>query len=608
MATRRHQTHLREVDPNDVDANNHALIRDGVALSLRGGSGIAVSVQTPSHPDVTIALASTWKAGIAGVCNNSLWTPSELTVTLPCNVSTNPVPLASGTTIQLGTSGSSIVFEAGHPVSVGYQWIVLNAHATASVTIGKGSGVSLYGATVIAAKECAFVRQYSESGFLVLSVPTNAVGRVFNNLLSTNNNVSTTTSLGSGTVLLTHNAGTTIIIDTPLGVVQLRPNTNTIGWYWYVVNATNATVPVAATVNATTGMTATVSGGSSIVAGRAVLIRQISETEFVFVGYVPDANVESIQSTVFNSTVGLSAVDTQLPDDANHPNGSTVLMNGSVGSALRIVSSGGLATGRSWYVVNNTGGEVAIVPMVGGAAAPSLHGAQYIPVGRVIRLRQYAPNGYHAFVSHPNDTAPNVVLSAASTFFLPSALSSDPPLRNGSTVDLTGNSLVLYGDSRTVGYVWFLNNNSTSRLTIQPSTRAPQGAPTVTGSTVLQRGEVAIVRQVEDGRYIVNTCAAGNRPVHNITINNATITGQNANTFCLLQLGGSAPFGIIVSNQTMSDGAEVDFFNNTGADIAITATISIASRGSLRSIPDRGSAQLKYNATTPEFILVGALV
>ena len=573
------------------------LTDDGVIATLTGSSGINVSTPTGNNDtNVNVSLDD----GLAGVCNNTKWIPTGSAVSLPVGVQ-------SGTAIQITQSDTIVTLQSGNASSVGFQWYVMNTHTTSSITIAVATNAVLYGPSTIQPLQCALVRQCSTNAFLVIaSFQMDIVASLLSTVLSTNEITCATPGAVSVT---TQPGGSTLILSTASATVVLTPNPATAGWHWYVANATNAAIAIVAGTD-TNNETAVVFGGSMVPAGHAILIRQFSTTQFVIVGITPNG---SLTATVFNSTVGVSNDGLlQLPDDVQHPNGSTILVSGTTTSVC-ITSRSDSGSTRSWYVVNNTNTEISIVPTATTTlAAPSLQGSTYIPVGAVVLLRQYSATGFMSIVSQPEDVTPNV-LSGGSK--LPSPLSTDKPIRNGSTIDLLnaldGNSWNIYSDARTVGYTWYLNNNATQPVPLVPSKRLPADIiPTVgvsTATTMIPTGQMAVLHQTEASRYLLVLFAIP-RAVCKITANNTILDGGHVNQFCLLNLTGTAPFGIVLSNSQMLDGGEIEVFNNCGSNITFTSTLTLISRGNLTTLPDKGGVSIKYSATDNAFLLLGCLL
>ena len=561
------------------------LTDDGVVATLTGSDGISVVAPTGSEDTtVSVSLRSTWSNGIAAVCNNTCRIPTELMVALPADVQ-------SGTTIQITQPNTMIELLSGQSGSIGFQWYVVNAHTTASVTIATDTNAVLYGPTTIQPLQCALVRQCSTNAFLVIvSFRMEMIASLLATVLSTDVRLFANANDATATVTA-EPSGASLILSTASATVQLTPNAATAGSHWYVANATSVAIAIVAGTN-TNNDTAVVFGGSSIPAGRAILIRQFSSTRFVVIG-IPIT--DSVKAVVYNSTVGVSSDGLlQLPDDAQHPNGSTVLVSGSTANtSVRIISidSGGT---RSWYVVNNTNMEIPIVPTATTLAAPDLRGSTYIPVGGVLLLRQYSTSGFMSIVSHPADATPNVVSGGS---YLPSQTSAGTPIRNGSTIDLSS-TMNIYSDSRTVGYTWFLNNNSTQPLPLIPSQRLPvDTVPTIgvsTASAFVPAGQMAILHQIEASRYLLVQFEIP-RTVCTITTNNTTLDGGYANRFCLLNLTGQPPFIVALSASLMLDGGEIEVFNNCGSNITFTSTLTLLSRSNSTILPHRGGLMIKQD-------------
>jgi hypothetical protein len=571
------------------------LTDDGVVATLMGGSGIDVSTSTDAT--VNVALHD----GLAGVCNNAQWIPTEPAVTLPAGVQ-------SGTAIQITQPDTTVTLQSGDSSSIGFQWYVVNAHTTSSVTIGVAPDIVVYGPRTVQPLQCALVRQCSTDAFLVIaSFQMDIVVSLLTSILSTE---AITCATPGAIGVTTHPDGSTLILSTAAATVVLTPNPATAGWHWYVANATDTGIPIIAGTDAN-DETAVVFGGSSIPEGRAILIRQFSVSRFVIVGITP---IDPLIAMVFNSTVGVSGDGLlQLPDDMQHPNGSTILLSGTTaGTSVRIVGSD-TGISRSWYVVNNMDVEVPIIPTATTLVAPDLQGSTYIPVGAVLWLRQYSATGYMSIISRPDDATPHV-LSGGST--IPMGDTGEP-IRNGTTIDLSnsmdGDSWNIYSDARTVGYTWFLNNNSTQPMPLIPSKQLPTDTlPTVgvsTASVSVPVGQMALLHQTEASRYLLVLFETP-RTVCKITINNTTLDGGHANRFCLLNLTGTAPFGIVLSKSQMLDGGEIEVFNNCGSNITFTSASNMLSRRSEveNILPDKGGLFIKYLEADDAFVLLGCLL
>jgi hypothetical protein len=577
--------------------------------------GVGLSVDSPDHPDLRVALAPAWKASLAGVCGTAMWTPADPVINLPS------AGIASGTTLRIALPNTSVVLQAGHTESIGFQWFLVNEHTTAIVSVIADTGVVVYGPDALAPRQCALVRQYDVAGFVVIaSFPTELLTSMLATALSTN--VVTVVSPDTTNVDVTsHPSGTSVILTSTSAslAVQLVPLPETMGAHWYVANATALSVPLVTGTNGS-GVTGVVFAGSDAIPTKcAVLIRQYSGTEFTVVGTMRNAGMLSVSAAVFNSTVGaIWRVDgsMELPDDTHHPNGSTIVING--GSEPRTIFikpsvSAGSWFARSWYVVNLTKVEIPLVPTLadgGGGTLPTLYGSSYIPIGRVIRIRQYAADGYASTVSHPSQHATPLNITDVSC--IPCVNQSDAPVRNGTTVEFLGVSVLqVYSDPRTVGYTWFLNNQQpTQPVTVQAAQRVLTDPLPSLNQAILPGSSTAILHQVSEQSFHVIQFEAP-RTFLSITTNNATLDGCHANRYCVLELTGPAPLGIVLSNQGMMDGDEIEIFNHSGLDVIITSLSTMVSPSNLHTVPNNAGVMIKYLTTgdvNGEMLLIGCLV
>ena len=462
-----------------------------VPRTLTGSTDVTFG-ESPDQSNILISVSQSKTDLLNGITNTATWNADSVTPQLPYNNPTNQpgVPLASGTTVIINSvSNTQLSLTPSTTTPVGYQWFVVNESTVGTVTLSAVSGATMFGCTSLAPQQGVWVRLIATDFYILLNTPVYIDPAVVANMIQTLEGTALCTISANNTIITptTYAAATTIVLaaGTTGCSVALAPIAASAGFHWYVVNATSNTVPITYSSNPLLPtVVCTVYGGTTIGANSAIVIRQCGVGDFVVVGTPDDLGVVALMSAVFNSSAPTNPAVLQLPSGAA-PAGSTTTMNGPNGQVQLYALTTGVA-GCEWLVVNAT---LSTIPVTGvmwdvNTPAPTVHGAAYIPTGRVALIRQYSATEFEVLISHPEDASPQSLSyfrretynpgTGVSVIHLPRhPTNSGPILKHNTLINVTAANTIVYLWQEFIlpvgGYVYQFLNSSSTDVQYQPA-------------------------------------------------------------------------------------------------------------------------------------------
>ena len=286
--------------------------------------------------------------------------------------------------------------------------------------------------------------------------------------------------------------------------------------------------------------------------------------------------------SVFRAGCGISA------------SSDTVLITNTTSTGFVVPS--GSASERAFYVYNGRGHDITFKQSGAG-----IIGTKIISSGRTAYIVNTGDNTW--------TVSPPIV-------HLPCASLDEDPTPDGCFVDITepGTEIRVYaGDTRTIGYKWWIVNKSGTDTVIKAKTSGLGLAPPTLGNgdvVLVPDGRSALLVHVQSTRYTVFVNAVY-RLMRTVTVNNAVLDGQYQERLVVLKMTGSGSPYIIKLDITnnLLDGATMEILNQCDQTVSVTSTptVPILSRLGNVIIPLHASVLMRYVAGTG-FLLVGDLV
>jgi hypothetical protein len=491
---RNHTTYCASTPPT-VHSNSDVVSlfnSQNIPRSLIGTEDVTIN-QSPNEETLTVAISDSKTNLLNGIINTNTWIADSVSPQLPYAVEPL-VPLTSGTTVRINLSDSVLTLIPSTSTPIGYQWFVTN-NSTTNVVVSATSGVTTYGSTLIAPLQGAWVRLVAIDVYLLLTTPENIDTTLLANLTDVLEGTSLLTISDSDTEIMPnmHSGGTTIVIaeGTTGCRIVLHANAATVGLLWYIANGTTNSIQI------TKDVACTVLGKTTINKKSASIVRQYATDKFMIIGAADDLDL--IRSTVFNDSAPTNQGILDLPNDAA-PMGSTTTMDGPNGEVRLHALSEQAATGAEWTVVNATTNVIPVKCVTWDndtTPAPSLHGATFIPMGRVAIIRRYTATGFLVILSHPEDASPQSFNYFTKHTYNPGSTTvihvprhptlGGPVLKNNTLVTVTAPNTMVYIWKEYLlpvgGYIFQFQNNSSTLLTFERPGSTAGREPGVAGFT-----------------------------------------------------------------------------------------------------------------------------